>query len=78
VVLSQAVVVVLNEVIPRQVSDTCRALITALSLGQRSARRRFTPTEYRLKSLPCREYNHTSSEPTRQAARHVNCTLGVF
>lgn len=27
----------------RQVRDTCRALKTALSLGQRSARRRFTP-----------------------------------
>jgi hypothetical protein len=76
VVLNQAVLVVLNEVdILRQVSDICRALTTALSPGQRPARRRFKPTEYLLKSLFCRENNDTPSVPTRQTARHVNCTL---
>lgn len=53
VVLSQGVLVVLNEVdILRQVSDICRALTTALLLGQTSARRRFTPTEYLVRSFP--------------------------
>jgi hypothetical protein len=57
VVLSQVVLVVPDEVdILRQVSDTCRALIAALSPGQTSARRRFTPTEYLVKSLPCRDH----------------------
>lgn len=54
--LDQTVLVVLNEVdILRQVSDTCRALITALSPGQRSARRRFAPTEYRVTLVPYRD-----------------------
>jgi catechol 2,3-dioxygenase-like lactoylglutathione lyase family enzyme len=53
VVPSQAVVVVLIEVdILPQVSDTCRALTTALSLGGRSEWRRFTPTEKRLTFNP--------------------------
>lgn len=50
-------------------SDTCRALTTALSLGQRSARRRFTPTEYLLRSFPCRDHNDTPTTSTKQTAR---------
>jgi hypothetical protein len=68
-VLNQTVLVVLNEVdILRQVSDTCRALITALSQGQRSARRRFTPTEKRVRSCPCRDQRLVRSR-SRNAMR---------
>jgi hypothetical protein len=74
--LNQTVLVVLNEVdILRQVSDTCRALITALSLGQRSARRRFTPTEYLVRSLPCRDHRIVRAPSRKAMRRHVNCTL---
>jgi hypothetical protein len=73
VVLSQGVLVVLDEVdILRQVSDTCRALIAALSPGQTSARRRFTPTEKRVRSLPWRDQRVAPLSSTAMAARKAS------
>lgn len=49
----------------RSVSHTCRALITALSPDQRSARRRLTPTEYPVNSLPWRDHMLTRRGPEK-------------